>query len=375
LKRKTFSGLGVLLAPLLLASSALADPNADREATALAKQAMDSDYLGTQFKEAEQKLQKALKTCGTQCSAEVRGQLQLDLAIVYIAGLKKKGKGEKAMQAAIAADPSIQLSPDFTSPEIEKVYAAAGGVAGAESAPAHEHDEGDAEDEAESKAAPEPERPADPGGARRNWLSAAFQLDMLSYKQTTGVCNGAAQYQCFLQGQSYSEPIYPGSGNQLQGGVGFGTKRVLVGYERLIGDNLTAGLKLGFAFGGSPKATNGRGSAFLPFHAELRGSYWFGKAPFAHEGLRGYAGLAVGVAEVDGHVSVEYYVDANGYNQGAKGKLDAWRKTGNTLVGLHAGVAYAFEKEQQLFLELRILQMLGATALGGAVSAGYAFGM
>ena len=202
-----------------------------------------------------------------------------------------------------------------------------------------------------------------------------FQLDMLSYKQTTGVCSGAAQYQCFLQGQSYGAPIYAGSGNQLQGGLGFATKRVLLGYERLFGDNLTAGVKLGFAFGGSPKATTGNGKAFLPIHAELRGSYWFGDTPFAREGLRGYAGLALGIAEVDGHVSVEYYADAEGYNRGAKGTLDAWRKTGTTVVGVHAGVAYAFAKEQQLFLELRLLQMLGATALGGAVSAGYAFGM
>lgn len=334
---------------------------------------MDTDYLGTQFKQAEQKLQQALKTCGKKCSARVRGQLQLDLAVVYIAGLKKKDKGKKAMQAAIAADSSIQLSPDFTSPEIEKAYAAAGGIKTATEPAKPEHDE--AEDEPKVAPAPAPEASADSDGARKNWISLAFQLDLLNYKQTSGVCTGAAQYQCFLQGQSYSDPIYRGSGNQLQGGVGFATKRVLVGYERLLGDNLTAGVKLGFAFGGSPKATNGTGTAFLPFHAELRGSYWFGNAPFARDGLRGYAGLAVGFAEIDGHVSVEYYVDATGYNNGAKGKLDAWRKTGNTLVGVHGGIAYAFSKEQQMFLELRVLQMLGATALGGAVSAGYAFGM
>ncbi len=374
MKRTTFSGLGVALALAFtsLASSAVAEPK-DREATALAKQAMDTDYLGTQFKEAEQKLQKALKTCAKKCSGSVRAQIQLDLAVVYIAGLKKKDKGKKAMQAAIAADASIQLNPDFTSPEIEKAYTAAGGIKTASEPAKPEHDED--EDEPKAEPAPAPEEPADAGGARNNWLSLAFQLDLLTYGQTTDVCTGAAQYQCFLQGQSYSAPIYAGSGNQLQGGVGFATKRVLIGYERLLGDNLTAGVKLGFAFGGSPKATNGIGTAFLPFHAELRGSYWFGDAPFARDGLRGYAGLAVGLAEIDGHVSVEYYVDADGYNRGAKGKLDAWRKTGNTLVGLHAGFAYAFSQEQQLFLELRVLQMFGASALGGAVSAGYAFGL
>ena len=45
------------------------------------------------------------------------------------------------------------------------------------------------------------------------------------------------------------------------------------------------------------------------------------------------------------------------------------------LVGLHGGVAYAFTKQHQLFLELRLLQLLGATALGGAVNVGYGFGL
>jgi hypothetical protein len=373
LSRNSLSSWGAALALTLLASAAAAEPK-DSEATALAKQAMDGDYLGTQFKDAEQKLHKALKTCGKQnCSAKVRAQLHLDLAIVYIAGLNKKDKGKKEMQAAIAADASVQLSPDFTTPDIEKAYVAAGGVkeeAEPQAEPARDEDEDEPKQESS-----EPAEPADAGDAIRDWFSASFQLDLLSYKETTGVCTGAAQYQCFLQGESYGGPVYQGSGNQLQGGVGFATKRLLLGYEHLFGDNLTAGVKLGFAFGGSPKATNGKGTAFLPLHVEARGSYWFGGAPFASDGLRGYAGLAVGLGEVDGHVSVEYYQDAAGYNSGAKGKLDAWRKTGNTFVALHGGAAYAFEKKQQIFLELRVLQMLGATALGGAVQFGYAFGI
>jgi hypothetical protein len=376
LSRISLSSLGAIAALLLWSSAAAAEAN-DREASALGKEAMDSDYLGTQFKEAEQKLQKALKTCGKEgCSGKVRAQLHVDLAIVYIAGLKKKDKGRKEMEAAVAADASVQLSADFATPEVEKAFVAAGGVsqdAGGDE-PATERDE----DEDPPKAAPAPaeDEPADAGGvARRNWFSVSFQLDLLSYQSTTGVCSGAAQYQCFLQGQSYNGPIYLGSGNQLQGGVGFGTKRLLVGYERLLGDNLTAGGKLGFAFGGSPKSTKPGASAFLPFHAELRGSYWFGAKPFASDGLRGYAGLAAGLGEIDGHVSVEYYEDANGYNAGAKGKLDAWRQAGKTFVGAHAGLAYAFSKEQQLFLELRLLQLLGPAALGGAINIGYAFGL
>ena len=378
MSRNSLSSLGAFVALALYVFPASAEPQ-DREASALAKEAMDSDYLGTQFQDAEQKLQQALKTCGKHgCSARVRAQLHLALATVYIAGLKKNDKGHREMQAAVAADPSVQLDPDFSTPEVQKAYAAAGGIeqSGEANAGKPKRDDDD-EDEGESKTTSATEKPGSADGDRtaRNWFSASFQLDMLSYKETTGVCSGAAQYQCFLQGESYGGSIYQGSGNQLQGGLGFATKRLLVGYERVFGDNITAGAKLGFAFGGSPKATDGGGTAFLPLHAELRGSYWFGNAPFASAGLRGYAGLAAGLAEVDGHVSVEYYETAAGYSRDAKGKLDAWRKTGTTFVSAHVGVAYAFSKDQQAILELRLLEMLGETALGGALTVGYGFGM
>jgi len=375
--RTSLTSLAALFALALHSQVARAEPK-DREASALGKQAMDGDYLGTQFKEAEKKLQKALKLCAKQqCSGAVRGQLHLDLAIVYAAGLKKKDKAKKEMQAAIAADASVELNPDFSTPEIEKMFVASGGHKPEKKAAPAEPDDDEDEPKAKASATAHDEADAATGetGSVRNWISFSFQQDLLSYKQTDGVCSGAPQFQCFLQGQSFAGTIYTGAGNQLQGGVGFATKRVLVGYDRVLGDNITLGARVGFAFGGSPKATNGSGTAFLPFHAEARGSYWFGDAPFAKEGLRGYVGLAAGLGEVDGHVTVEYYVDQAGYQANAKGKLDAWRKTGNTIVGLHGGVAYAFSKQQQLFLELRLLQMLGASALGGAINVGYGFGL
>jgi hypothetical protein len=378
--------LPLCLSLSLIARSALAEPN-DGEASSLAKQAMETDYLGTQFDAAEQKLKKALDVCENgECSAKVEAQLHLDLGIVYIAGLKKPDKGRKEIQAAVAADGAVKLNPDFSTPEVEKAFEAAGGVpsddeeeeeadapkpAKAKSRPPKDDDEDEDEDEPKRSR----EKPAETD-APLNWISLAFQQDLLSFKDTTGVCTGAAQYQCFLQGKSVTDPIYRGAGNQLKGGVGFATRRVLIGYDRVLGENITLGAKLGFAFGGSPKATTGNGTAFLPLHAELRASYWFGKAPFASDGLRGYAGAAFGVGEVDAHVTVEYFAaNDDGSNTGAKGKLDAWRKTGNTIAGLHGGLAYGFSKQHQLFLELRVLQMLGATAIGGAVNVGYAYGL
>jgi hypothetical protein len=360
---------GAVLVVTLSSALASAEPK-DAAATALDKEAMQVDYLGMQFKKAEQKLKKALKVCGRNCSASVQAELHRDLAVVYIEGLKKKREGKQQMQAAIKADPSVQLRPDFTTSEVEKVFVAAGGIVQNEPEP-----EPEPEPEETKPAEPPPPEPEPDSGARKNWLSLSFQQDMLLFKETTGVCTGAAQYQCFLQGDVYEGPVYGGSGNQLKGGLGFATKRVLLGYERLITDNITLGVKLGFAFGGRPKADTGDTSSFFPIHAELRGNYWFGDAPLSSAGVRGYVGAAGGMAEVDERVVVEFFKDEAGYQQGRVGKLDAWRKTGKVMLGLQGGLGYAFAPEHAILLELRLVQMLGDSAFGGAVGAGYSLGL
>jgi hypothetical protein len=372
LSRSSVLRWGFALSLALAAPHALAEPK-DDAARSLQKEAMDGDYLGTQFKDAEQKLQKALKTCGKKgCSKSLLAELHRDLAVVYIAGLKKKDKGKKEMQAAVKVDPELQLSPDFTTPDVQKAYEAAGGV------PAKPEPEPEPDDEVtleeEAPTAPPPEEAPDAGGAK-NWFSLSFQQDMLLYGETTEVCSGGNQYHCFLQGESYTGDIYDGAGNQLQSGLGFATRRILVGYDRRFGENITLGARLGFAFNGSPKATTPDATAFLPLHAELRVSYWLGDKPLASDGLRPYLGLAAGIAEVDGHVPVEYFIDAQGATNGNKGTLDAWRKTGNTMLALHAGAAYAIKPQHALHLELRLLQMLGSTATGLAFNLGYTLGL
>lgn len=134
---------------------------------------MDGDYLGTRFKEAEQKLQQALKLCGKNgCSEAVRAEVHLDLAIVYFAGQQKKAKGKQEIAAAIAADPQVQLPKDFATPELEKAFRDAGGTVQEPEPPAKE--------EAEPEPAPVADVPAkaeeEPhgGGPARNWFSGAF---------------------------------------------------------------------------------------------------------------------------------------------------------------------------------------------------------
>src|SRR5690349_24623972 len=103
---------------LLVSQPAVAAPK-DEAATAKRKEATEGDYLAMRFKQAEQKLKAALTTCGKHnCSNVVEARLHADLAVVYIAGLKKADKGKQELKKALKADPSVQVDPNFTTPEV-----------------------------------------------------------------------------------------------------------------------------------------------------------------------------------------------------------------------------------------------------------------
>jgi hypothetical protein len=339
---------------------------------------MQTDYLATDFKKAEEKLKKAIGSCGkSACSSELVARLHRDLATVYIAGTKQVPKGKAELKLALAADPDLELDKDLTTPELRKAFLAAGGHAKAaeESKPAEAEtpppEENDKPDEAKNTDAEPPEAP---GKGRKNWLSLHFEQDFLVYPARDGVCasnaNGtveAPEYTCFQGGSRFGytpgQDIRPGVGNHVAGGVGVATSRVLVGFDRLVSSSLSVGARAGFAFRGGP------GSKFLPFHGEVRANYWFGTDPFESAGLRPYLSLSAGVAEVDGQVLVEYYDPA-----GKKGSLAAWRVTGKGFAGLGFGMMIPFAGNSGIIPEVRAMEMLGASALALNVSLGYAYG-
>lgn len=355
--------VALLLAFLLLARSAAAEPK-DEAATKLGKEGMEGDYLAMRFKQAEQKLKNALSICGKKgCSGKVRARLHTDLAVIYIAGLKKQDKGKKELKNALDADPAVQLNPDFTTPELEKAFADAGGAAPETES---EEDESDAEEEAHDEA----ERQAAAEAAMsRNWFSLSFQQEFLLHEALKDVCIDKPQYECFRGNVSHSGTIVPNTGNELATGVGLATRRVLLGYERLLLGRISVGGRLGFAFGGRPNATIGIHPGFMPLHAELRGSFWFGQAPFQRKGLRPFAGLSTGLGEVNGKATVYVYRNATEFTQ-----VDAWRKADGLFLGVHGGAAYAFHQHHQLMLELRVLRLFGLSASVAAASLGYSLG-
>lgn len=341
----------------------------DAAAERLAESAMSEDYVAARFKDAEKKLRRAIKLCGKKnCSPQVLARVQRDLGVVSFGGLKNSKAGQQAFDRAIELDPQTRLEPDVTTPEIEAAWKAAGGEVPEPPKP----EEPEPEPVKLEPEAPKPEPEAE-SPFKLNWVSLSLQQDLLFHSRDTAACT-SSNYTCFDgNGELLAAPPYGGYGNEVRPGVGFATTRVLLGYDRLLLGRILAGARFGFAFRGAPTLPNG--AKFLPVHAEVRGAYFFGEAPFTHPGLRPYASLGMGLGEVDASVGVDYYENQADYDAGFKQTAVAWRKTGKAFIAPGFGAQYAFGKASAVTAELRGLVMIGTPGLGLGINVGYAHGI
>ena len=227
-----------------------------------------------------------------------------------------------------------------------------------------------------------PPEPTGPESIRKNWFSFSVQKEALSFGSQKGVCpaadefgnlaEGAAHYSCRDVTGVYQGRVYSLAGNEIKGGFAFATTRVLVGYDRVLMERLTLGTRVGYIFGLAPSLRHVKRS--FPWHFELRSSFFFGAAPFERKSFRPYATLGVGIGEVDGNVSVEYYENNVGYQRGDIGKLDVWRRTGIGFGAAGLGVQYPIGP-LAVNAEFRGLLMLGTPGMGLAGSLGIAYGL
>jgi len=356
-------------AALLVAVPARA-ASSDAGAERLADAAMRDDYIAARFKDADKKLQKALKLCGKKsCSPRVLARIQRDVGVVAIGGLKRKKSGAAAFAKAVELDPQIRLEPEVTTPEIESAWKQAGGEV-PEAPKAEEPAEEPIELEPEPAKQPEPE--PEPR-TKANWVSLSVQQDLLFHGRDDAACFSRT-YTCFDgNGEQYAGPIYRGYGNQVAPGAGLATTRVLLGYDRLLLERILIGARFGFAFGGAPTLTTG--AKFLPIHAEARGAYFFGEAPFEAPGLRPFVNLGLGIGEVDASVAIDFYASEADRDANVKQTLVGWRKTGKAFVAPGLGTQFGFGSASALSLELRGLLMIGTPGTGLAVNVGYAHGI
>lgn len=364
-------GLPFLCVGLLLAEPAQAAPQ-DAAAIRLADQAIQDDYLNTKFKRAETKLKKAIKLCGKdRCSSDVLARIYRDLGVVLIAGRKNGRRGRDAFARAVQTDPEIRLDPDLSTPEVEKAFVEVGG----QGMSTEKEPEGEGEDSAvtleedEAEGAPEADAPV---GPKKNYVSLSVQQDLLLHSRDTRACV-SGRYTCFDESGEYGGPIYAGYGNEVTPGIGLATTRVLLGYERLVLSRLLVGARAGFAFGGGPSGTSEAG--FFPFHGELRVAYQLVREALAENGLRPYAGFAIGVAEVSAKVDIDYFESTEAFQGGEVETLAGWRRTGKPFVAPVFGAGFGFGSASSVLLELRGQLMFGESAFAPAVSVGYAHGI
>lgn len=252
------------------------------------------------------------------------------------------------------------------------------------------------------------------GPYKKNWLGVHFGMD-IAVIGGSNVCAENGGYECYEAGSdkyAYGGPPYPGTG--VATGTVLATKRVLVSYDRAFTSNFMAGLRLGYAFGGGPPAVSAfkvdqNGNAirdaegrvvpdskinFLPFHAELRLSYWFSRGALAKKGVRPYIFATGGMAQVDAKVKVSVYDCAKPTKSGAPApsdcstggnqtvrsdlqttQIDAWKKLGQGFVGAGGGVVYAFKENMGVQANVNLMYMLGSSGAVIEPSLGMVFGL
>jgi hypothetical protein len=124
--------VGILFLPRLANSG----PK-DAAAIKLAEDAINNDYLATNFAEAEKKLRAGIKMCGgNACTPQTVARLHRDLGVVLVAGMSRAEDGRKEFAEALKVDPNIALEKDLVTPEVEAAFQAAKGGGGGGGAPA-----------------------------------------------------------------------------------------------------------------------------------------------------------------------------------------------------------------------------------------------
>jgi hypothetical protein len=107
-------------------------PN-DAAALKLRDDAIDTDYLATNFAEAAGKLQKAIALCkgAASCSSTVRARLLCDLGVIDFT-MKREDDSRAHFAAALKEDPNVALDKDLSSTDVQHEFAevkAGGGAA------------------------------------------------------------------------------------------------------------------------------------------------------------------------------------------------------------------------------------------------------
>jgi hypothetical protein len=207
----------------------------------------------------------------------------------------------------------------------------------------------------------------------KDWFSLALQGELLLLPGSNDACLGDTGYACFRSdsGAYYPGPTVKGKDDQVIGGLATSPMlRILLGYDRVVGPNVTFGWRLGYAVGGgAPRRP--AGPSFVPLHIEGRLAYWFGDGVFSRIGLRFYVVVAAGVTEVDASQKIDLFPA----DRAQPTFVDAWRKAGAGFGAVGLGLMIAVSRSSGFLIEAKAMELFptSGTALGAQL--GYTVGL
>jgi hypothetical protein len=233
----------------------------------------------------------------------------------------------------------------------------------------------DKEAEANTKSgAPAAEEPEEQRGPHaRFWIGVAGALDFAIMPGATNACRlganlspaGGGNYYCtnpdgsdFPSAAQNAHLTVPGGSGDVGTSFVVGDMRALVAIDAALTDNLLFGARLGYVvtgYGGNAAVRDGR--ALGPkIHAEIRGTYVFGRDPMSREGFAPTAFVGGGYSEFDAQMSATVTLD----NVAGSQTVRVWMTDAPFFVTAGAGVRYQFSPRIQLTLAGRLNVAFGS---------------
>jgi hypothetical protein len=198
----------------------------------------------------------------------------------------------------------------------------------------------------------------------------------------TDVCSQSSQreagFVCFRSdGNQYLGIPQPGMRNVIAGELTLATTRVALSADLKLADQVSLGLRAGYAFLGGAPSVDGR-KPFLPFHAEARGAYWLSSAYSTN--VAPFLFAAFGLAQVDAKNTVTVVEDRSvpappNQDNPTSQDLDAYKKMGLLFAGAGMGAYFPFASAHGLTIELRFQFLFPDTGFVTGAALGYALGL
>lgn len=209
-------------------------------------------------------------------------------------------------------------------------------------------------------------------GPRKHWFGVHGAFDLMAMGSFKDACARDVQDRnnlaCYALGVPY--PAFEGEHPEVPPGTDAGFApaqiRALLGYELMLGDKLSFGVRAGWSFNGPPKD-------FLPVYAEGRLSYYF--LGNTQPRFRPYAHVGGGLADLQGLVTQPNVVNCQSPGVcDEEFNIKIYQKSGPVFVTVGGGGVIGLTDALGLQLNVNAMIMLPTSAFALQPSLGFVYG-